>query len=142
MKGKADNIISLISTIREKSHKMIVREMASRNIKGLVTSHGDILVALFQKQVMTMKEIADRIERDKSTATALINKLIIYGYVKRKTDPQDSRVVLITLTNKGKNLQTDFEEISSKLLSAVYKDISDNEKEALVETLNKIRQNF
>lgn len=142
MNKGTDNIISIISTIREKSHKMIVREMAARNIKGLVTSHGDILVALFEKHVLTMKEIASKIERDKSTVTALIGKLIKFGYVKKLSDPQDSRIVLVALTQKGGNLQTDFNEISGKLLSTVYKGVSDNEKKTVSEILNKIKQNL
>ena len=142
MNKNTDNIISMISTIREKSNKMIVREMASHNIKGLVTSHGDILVALFEKQILTMKEIADRIKKDKSTITALIDKLIKYGYVKKQSNPQDSRVALVVLTQKGRKLQTDFDEISSKLLSTVYKGISDNEKKTVSAILNKIKNNF
>jgi len=58
--------------------------MAKRNIKGLVTSHGDILYALFQKRTLTMKEIAEGIEKDKSTVTALVNKLIAHGYVQKE----------------------------------------------------------
>jgi DNA-binding MarR family transcriptional regulator len=125
-KGR-NNIISLISAIRKRSNELIVGEMVRRNMKGLVTSHGDILAALFEKKVLTMKELADRIEKDKSTVTALINKLIKYGYVRKHGDPQDSRVVLVALTRKGKNLQTDFEEISDILLTTVYQGISDKE---------------
>jgi DNA-binding MarR family transcriptional regulator len=142
MNKGTDNIISVISTIRKKSNKLIVREMANRNIKGLMTSHGDILAALFEKKVLTMKEIASRIHRDKSTVTALINKLIKFGYVKKQSDHQDSRVVLVTLTEKGRDLQTDFDEISSTLLSTVYKGISDSEKKTVSAILNKIKQNF
>jgi MarR family transcriptional regulator, organic hydroperoxide resistance regulator len=142
MKKGMDNIISLISAIRRKSNELIISEMAGHNIKGLVTSHGDILAALFEKKVLSMKEIAERIGRDKSTVTALINKLIKFGYVKKQSDPQDSRIVLVALTNKGRALQTDFYEISGKLLSTVYKGISDSEKMAVSAILNKIKQNF
>lgn len=142
MNENADNIISLISAIREKSNRLILREMAGRNMKGIVTSHGNILMALFEKKVLTMKEIAGRIEKDKSTVTALIDKLIKFGYVEKQSDPQDSRVVLVALTEKGKNLQTDFDEISNKLLSTVYKDISDSEKKTVSAILNKIKRNL
>jgi DNA-binding MarR family transcriptional regulator len=142
MNKSTDNIIAVISTIREKSNKLIVREMASRNINGLVTSHGGILVALFEKQVLTMKEIADKIEKDKSTVTTLINKLTKHGYVKKQSDPHDSRVVLVALTEKGKKLRADFSEISSKLLSTAYKGIPDNEKKTVSAILNKIKNNF
>lgn len=137
-----NNIISLISTIREKANKLIIREMTNRNIRGLVTSHGDIFAALFKEQVLTMKEIADRIERDKSTVTALVDKLIDMGYVKKEKDSSDNRVVLVSLTDEGKQLQSDFEEISNKLLATVYKGITAEEKETLTKILSKIKENF
>ena len=79
-----NNIISLIATIREKSNKFIMREMNNRNIKGLVTSHGDILMALFKNEVLTMKDISEKIERDKSTVTTLVDKLVSIGYVTKQ----------------------------------------------------------
>ncbi len=137
-----DNIVSLISKIRAKSNKLIMREMASRKMKGLVTSHGDILVALFQKRTLTMKEIADKIEKDKSTVTVLINKLIAQGYVQKERDAFDTRMVLVALSDKGKKLKTDFEEISKKLLSAVYQGFSEEEKKTLAILLQKIDHNL
>jgi hypothetical protein len=44
-----DGIISLISRIHGKAARFLVREMESRGMKGLVTSHGDILALLFAR---------------------------------------------------------------------------------------------
>jgi MarR family transcriptional regulator, organic hydroperoxide resistance regulator len=137
-----DNVVSLISKIRSKSNKLIMREMARRNINGLVTSHGDILVALFQQRTLTMKEIADKIEKDKSTVTVLISKLIAQGYIKKERDAFDSRIVLVSLSDKGKKLKSDFEDISKKLLSAVYQGVSEEEKRMLAVILQKINHNL
>lgn len=137
-----NNIISLIATIREKSNKFIMREMNNRNIKGLVISHGDILNALFKYEVLTMKDISEKIERDKSTVTTLVDKLVSIGYVTKQKDFNDSRIVLVSLTEKGKQLKSDFEEISSELLSVVFSGIEEEEKEILIRTLTKIKNNF
>jgi len=139
---KTYTIISLISTIREKAHKFIMHEMKERNIQGLVTSHGDILVALFNEQVLTMKDIANRIEKDKSTVTALVDKLVDIGYVKKEKDSSDNRVILVLLTEEGKKLQSSFDEISNALLSTVYKGFSEDEKETLINNLTRIKENF
>lgn len=139
---ETDNVIFLMSRIRTKSKKLIVREMNSRNIKGLATSHGDILYALFQKRTLTMKEIADTIKKDKSTVTALINKLIKHGYVQKERDAFDSRIILVALSDKGKKLKVDFDAISEKLLVTVYQGISEEEKKTLAIILQKIDQNL
>lgn len=134
--------ISLISKIREKSNKLIETEMSHNGIEGIVTSHGDIIYALFKNERMTMAEIANKIGRDKSTVTALIDKLVKLGYVIKERDTQDTRVVYVTLTKKGYELEPIFEAVSAKLLEVFYLGISEEEKEELTKILNKIYSNF
>lgn len=134
--------ISLISKIREKSNKLIETEMSQNGIEGIVTSHGDIIYALFKNKRMTMAEIANKIGRDKSTVTALIDKLVKLGYVIKERDTQDTRVVYVTLTKKGYELEPIFEAVSAKLLEVFYLGISEEEKEELTKILNKIYSNF
>ncbi|MBU1147972.1 MAG: MarR family winged helix-turn-helix transcriptional regulator [Candidatus Omnitrophica bacterium] len=38
------------------------------------------------------------------TATGLIDRLVRSGYVKRSPDPEDRRVVMVSLTKKGENM--------------------------------------
>lgn len=134
--------ISLISKIREKSNKLIETEMSQNGIEGIVTSHGDIIYALFKNKRMTMAEIANKIGRDKSTVTALIDKLVKLGYVIKERDTEDTRVVYVTLTQKGYELEPIFEAVSAKLLEVFYLGISEEEKEELTKILNKIYSNF
>ena len=136
------DIISLISKIREKTSLLIIKEMSKYGIDGIVTSHGDIIYALFNKSRLTMAEIAEKIGKDKSTVTALVNKLVRLGYVVKERDTQDSRVVYVSLTEDGKELKPIFEKISNTVLDAFYLRISENEKEELIRILNKIYNNF
>ena len=139
---KTRDAISLISKIRKKVNLLIVAEMSQNGIDGIVTSHGDIIYALYNQSRMTMAEIAEKIGRDKSTVTALIDKLVKLGYVTKVRDTQDTRVVYVTLTDAGNELKPIFEAISSKLLGVFYLDISEHEKEELLRILNKIYNNF
>ncbi len=135
-------VVSLIARIRRKGNKLIIKELKKHNIKGLDTSHGDIIGALFMKNVLTMNELANIIEKDKSTVTALINKLANLGYVERVKSEIDNRVTFITLTKKSKALWPVFMNISEKLLSTVYKGFSDTEKDMLIKLLSKIDKNL
>jgi len=136
------DIISLISKIREQVNLLIVSEMSEHGIDGIVTSHGDIIYALFKNSKLTMAEIAEKIVKDKSTVTALVNKLVRLGYVIKERDTQDARVVYVSLTDKGKQLKPIFEIVSGAVLDVFYSGISENEKEELIRILNKIYNNF
>ena len=52
-------MLSLVSKIHEKGNRFIVEELKKNGAKGLVPSHGDILVCLYNQDKMTMKDIAD-----------------------------------------------------------------------------------
>ena len=136
------DVISLISKTREKVNRFIVSELSSAGMDGIVTSHGDIIDALFKKPRLTMAEIAEKIGRDKSTVTALVDKLVRLGYVTKERDTEDTRVVYVTLTQKGLELKPIFEAISQELLKTFYDGVSEQEKEELVRILNKIYSNF
>jgi DNA-binding MarR family transcriptional regulator len=139
---KTRDAISLISKIRQKVNILIISEISNKGIDGIVVSHGDILYALFQKHKMTMADIAERISKDKSTVTALVNKLVSLGYVRKERDTEDTRVVYVTLTPKGYELEPEFEAVSKKVLEVFYRNISEEEKEILLRILSKIDQNF
>jgi MarR family transcriptional regulator, organic hydroperoxide resistance regulator len=138
----ANDIISLISKIREKVNRRIISEMAEHGIDGIVTSHGDIIYALINKPSMTMAEIAAKIDRDKSTVTALVDKLVRLGYVAKRRDTEDTRIIYVTLTDKGHELEPVFDDISREILEVFYFGISEKEKEELFRILNKIYNNF
>ncbi|WP_028530978.1 MarR family winged helix-turn-helix transcriptional regulator [Paenibacillus sp. HW567] len=139
---KTRDAISLISKIREKVNRLFVEEMSSSGIDGIVTSHGDIIYALYNKPKMSMAEIADKIGRDKSTITALVDKLVKLEYVAKEKDTKDTRVVYVTLTSKGEALKPVFEAISAKVLGVFYLHVSETEKKELTRILNKIYMNF
>jgi DNA-binding MarR family transcriptional regulator len=136
------DIISLISKIRTKVNRHIELEMSRHGMDGIATSHGDILYALFGSQRMTMAELAARIGRDKSTVTALVNKLETLGYVSREKSTEDTRVTYAMLTQKGALLKPVFEKISDDIIEMFYKDVSDSEKDELLRILKKIYSNL
>lgn len=136
------DIISLISKVRENANSFIIAQMEAWGIKGLVTSHGDILCELFENDKLSMKDLTERIGRDKSTVTVLVDKLLKQGYVEKARDDEDNRIVFVTLTEKGKELKPMFETISKELIATAYNEISQEEKERLIETLTKIKNNF
>ncbi|MPQ34052.1 MarR family transcriptional regulator [Clostridium estertheticum] len=137
-----DNTINLIGRIREKANKFLLNELGKLGLQNIAPSHGDILAALFRCEEATMTEIADIIHRDRSTVTALVNKLIGLGYISSKKDPNDNRSNIIYLTEKGESLKTGFKKISQKLYMLEYNGISDEEKIIFKSLLQKIYNNF
>ena len=139
---KNNNALYLISRIREAANRFIVQELDANGIKGVVPSHGDILVVLYTCEKCTMKELAQKIHRTKATLTVLVDKLIALKLIEKEKSSQDNRVTYIRLTPLGKSYKGVFEKISCELNNLLFKDFSEEETKTLVTLLEKTRANI
>lgn len=134
-------VIYLISGIRDEFHKHLNQELKEKNLSPLTTSHADILFALVKKNKAQMQDIAKMINRDKSTLTALVDKLEVLGLVARTKDSEDQRIIHLELTPKADSVRPVLLGISRSLLGNLYRGFTENEKKELVRLLMKLYQN-
>ncbi len=139
---REQDIISVLSKIRMQANKFIIGKMADYGVYELAPSHGDIIFTLLNTEKITMKDLANSIKKDKSTVTVLVEKLVRLGYIRKERDAADNRITYLSLTEKGKDLKPMFEDISESLFKTVYHNIQKEEQEALMQSLEKINQNF
>lgn len=130
--------LSLIAKIHEKGNRFITDQLQINGANGLVPSHGDILALLYIHDTLPMKEIAEKIHKTKATVTVLIDKLEKMDFVKRENSLTDSRYTYISLTEKGKDFQPLFENISLQLNEMLHKNLSAEEAELLEKLLQKM----
>ncbi len=112
--------------------------MKKAGIEGLAPSHGDILFRLYRTDALKMNQIAELIDRDKSTVTVLVNKLVRLGFVEKQQDWEDSRVYHIKLTEKGRALEPIYRDISERLIDHIYQHFTEEEQLMLMRLLQKI----
>lgn len=135
----------MIRTIAEISKKLKttkLKELELRGIEGLAPSHGDILVNLFKHGDLTMRELAERIQKDKSTITALVNKLVKLGYVEKYKDSSDSRINIVRLTPMAHERRECFIEVSNIITEKISRHVTEEEIEKTLEVLKKINDGF
>lgn len=135
-------IVGCIARIRELSNLLIEEELAERGIKGILPAHGIVFGFLFQQDgPVPIKDVVAGVHRVKSTVTGILKTLERQGYVQKIPSREDSRVIHVRLTRKGRELQAPFEEISQKLLSSVCGNISKANRQLLVRLLGEVEEN-
>ncbi len=134
--------ISLLSHIHSITADFLTQKLSERGFPEFASSHGNILFQLSVNEKMTMGELAERINRDKSTTTVLVRKLEAEGFLTGTPDPSDKRSRIIFLTPKGKQFNKTAKALSEELLSTFYKDFTEQEKEDFFHSLLKIQENF
>jgi DNA-binding MarR family transcriptional regulator len=136
-------IAGQIARIREKANALVERELRDRGIKGIVPAHGPVLAFLLrQRQSVPIKAVVENVRRVKSTVTVTISTLEKHGYLRKFPSGTDARVTLVELTPKGRGFQKDFEAISRALRSKLYGNMSQKDRERLVQQLDKIEENL
>jgi MarR family transcriptional regulator, organic hydroperoxide resistance regulator len=139
---KMDNAFFLIGRIKEHYTAFLEGELKRLGLKSLVTSHADILAVLRIYGELTLSDVAEKINRDRSTVTALVSKLEKLKYVQQRTNETDRRSSILFLTEKGKGLVPEFQSIGNALLKKATEGIPEEEWSDFKKTLEKVYQNF
>lgn len=134
--------ISLLSNIHSITADFLTERLKAKGFPDFASSHGNILFQLSVNEKMTMGDLSEKINRDKSTTTVLVRKLEAEGFITGESDPADKRSRIIYLTEKGKQFNQTAQELSSELLGTFYKDFTEEEKETFFQTLLRIKNNF
>lgn len=142
MESNINSSISLVSHIHGITADFLTKELAAQGFDDFATSHGNILFQLSLNTQMTMGELSRKINRDKSTTTVLVRKLMKEGYVEEKPSAEDKRSKLITLTAKGMQYEKVTSNISKQLLDTFYKGFTEEEKLQFLGYLERIHENF
>lgn len=138
----ADNTLFMMGSVVAEMNAFLVSRLHAAGVDDLATSHGDILAALYESEQATMSELAQRIRRDPSTVTALVNKLRKLGYVEVRKSDADKRVSIVRLSEKGKGFKSLFGEISEELAEKQAKALSSEEREQLRVILQKLHDEY
>jgi DNA-binding MarR family transcriptional regulator len=109
---------------------------------GLTYTQYIALLALWEKDGITVKELGRRLYLDSGTLTPLLKKLEKSGYLTRARDPGDERTVRIELTPQGRSLKRQACTIPEKLFAqaGVTADEAANVHAQMMELLRRIHR--
>lgn len=98
--------------------------------------------AIGMYETKTMTEVAKSLDITVGTLTTAINNLVKKGYVERKRDEMDRRVVQIALTRKGKLAYRVHEKFHSDMVKATIEGLTKEEEGILIKSLDKLNNFF
>lgn len=78
-------------------------------------SSAGVLFMLHKRKTMSQKELAKRLNVTAPSITSMIQKMEKSGYITRRTDEQDQRVMRLSLTEKGESLVQSVIDVSDRM---------------------------
>lgn len=90
---------------------------------ALSTPHAWALLELSEQGEMTVSELAGRLNIDRTNVSRLCQRMVAQGELERSTHPEDKRVRVISLTDKGQALAESVDDASTAHFSSILSNI-------------------
>ena len=133
---------NLVSQIHQLSGRVFTRILKEYGLDEINPSQGRILYALWKKNGVSQGELAELTKLDKSTLTAMLDRLEKAGHVERVADPADSRKKIVRTTERNRKLHERYEEASRAMIDVYYRGIPERSVDAFEATLRSILSNL
>ena len=119
----------------------LLESLKSENL-DLTKEQMIVLKKLHDNDGLNQNELAFLTLRNKSSLARLLSKMESKDYILRKKSAKDKRINNVFLTQFGRATFTKTRPVIRKIIGIMENDISENEKELMINILKKIQSNF
>ncbi|MFB5676766.1 MarR family winged helix-turn-helix transcriptional regulator [Paenibacillus terreus] len=119
-----------------RSHRALAAQLL-REI-GLFVGQELMLMQLWDQDHQSQQSLGRTLRLDHSTVAKSVRRLEEAGLVSRSRSAEDGRVTIVSLTQAGRDLESNVMEIWSKMESVTTADLTEQEKKLLVKLSRKI----
>ncbi len=107
---------------------------------GVTMVQMQVLVQLKQCQMCTIGDLADAIGSAPGNASAMCKMLEKKGLVTRTRNPEDERIVLVSLTDQGRGLLHEVEKELTAKYNPLLAEYSDEDFEQILTGMGKLKE--
>lgn len=141
--------MDIISTLNELLVKLfrninVIEERAIRTgeYRDVTANDMHVIEAIGTEEAKNMTSVARSLDVTTGTLTIAVNSLVKKGYVNRVRSEEDRRVVLISLSEKGKRAYLHHQQFHDRMINVVVEELTEEEQQVLERALNKLNQFF
>lgn len=140
-KNKLDNQVNhRIAIVAGLLKRQIYRIIAENGVE-ITPEQWVILNYLWEKDGLTIGELATKSKKDFANVTRIVEKLQKQGYVTKEKSKDDGRSYLVFYTKKAKEIKSEVKKCQKRSLKISLKDVSQKEQDAILAILDKIEKN-
>lgn len=112
------------------------------NHYNITRSQWIALYYIKNNNMITQKQLADKMSLKEPSVVRLLDKMELYGWVNRISSNDDKRMKFLALTDSGKEIETAMLDVAEKFKSDVLYGISLKDLDVFKSTLNKMLINI
>ncbi len=132
----------LISQIKQVQSRIFQRLLQDSGVEEFNGPQGRILYVLWQKDEVPIVELSQKTGLAKNTLTVMLARMEESGLICRKAAESDKRQSLIVLTDRARELQGKYDEVSQKMNGIFYEGFTEKEVLEIDNYLDRILLNL
>lgn len=131
-------LVNLFNRVMDIEAKAVI----TPEYKDITNNDMHIIEAVGIDEPRSMSAIAKQLSVTVGTLTVNMNSLEKKGYIIRERSDQDKRVVLVTLTDKGRKAFFHHRDFHKAMIRSAVKGLDDKEMQTLISCLTKLNDFF
>ena len=131
-------LVNLFNTVLDKESQAIITE----EFRDITNNDMHIIEAVGINEPRSMSVIAKKLSVTVGTLTTNMNGLEKKGYILRERSAEDKRVVLVTLTERGRKAFFHHRDFHKNMIKSVVVGLDEDEKRLLYRCLVKLDKFF
>lgn len=133
-----DVLVNLFNEIMDIEARAII----TPEFKDITNNDMHVIEAVGIGEPRNMSAVAKLLSVTVGTLTIAVNNLGKKGYIERVRSKEDRRVVLVSLTEKGKKAYQHHKRFHEEMIQSLLKGLSEQEISTLVTALTNLREFF
>lgn len=118
------------------------RAICTGEYKDVTANDMHVIEAIDMEEARNMTSVARSLGVTTGTLTIAVNSLVKKGYVERVRSEEDRRVVLVSLSEKGKKAYLHHRQFHEQMIEAIVEELSEEEQAVLEKALVKLDRFF
>ena len=132
----------LIAKVQLLSERIFAKILAKYDLTEISPAQGRILFVLWQRDGISIQELARKTSLGKSTLTSMLDRLADAGYLTREISGEDRRKIIIRLIKKDRNMRAVYQSVSDKMMGLFYQGFSSGEISQFENHLSRVLANL
>lgn len=133
-----DILVKLFNDIMDIEEKAVITE----EFKDITNNDMHIIEAVGIEEPQNMSAVARKLSITVGTLTIAMNGLVKKGYVERRRSNFDRRVVLVSLSEKGRRAYDHHKSFHEEMVQATLEGLDQEQTEVLIQALGNLAEFF
>jgi DNA-binding MarR family transcriptional regulator len=131
----------LLSRATWAMNNFVNRMLRESNLADISVAYFAVLQALWENDGLSISDLGEKAQLEKSTMTSLIDRMEGAGLLSREDHPTDRRAYKICLTARGKDLVDKLDEVVSRAYKHLTRGIPEKDLQNSIEVCKNLIKN-